>query len=56
MAASFSIAAIGVCQYAPVSDTLLRQIQDPLPLVEVDSKNKYFVKKIDNVKYNKQKC
>ena len=40
---------------APILDALLRQIQDPPPLVEVDSKNKYFVKRINNIKYNKRK-
>ena len=38
---------------APVSDALPRQIQDPPPSVEVDNKNKYFVKRIDNIKYDK---
>jgi hypothetical protein len=41
---------------APVLDTLLRQIQDPPLLVEVDSKDKYFIKRIDDIKYDKQKC
>ena len=40
---------------APVLDALSRQIQDPPPLVKVDSENKYFIKKINNIKYNKQK-
>ena len=38
---------------APVLDTLLRQIQDPLPLVKVDGEDEYFIKRIDNIKYNK---
>ena len=29
------------------------QIQDPPPLVKVDNKNEYFIKRIDNIKYNK---
>ena len=40
---------------ALILDALFRQIQDPPPLVEVDSKDKYFIKKINNIKYNKQK-
>ena len=39
----------------PVLDALLKQIQDPPPLVKMDGKNKYFIKRIDNIKYNKQK-
>ena len=38
-----------------VLDALFRQIQDPPPLVKVDGENEYFIKKIDNIKYNKQK-
>ena len=38
---------------APVLDALFRQIQDPPLLVKVDSENKYFIKRIDNIKYNK---
>jgi len=40
---------------APVLDALLRQIQDPPPLVEVDGKDEYLVKRVDNIKYDKQK-
>ena len=40
---------------APVSDALFKQIQDPLPPVKVDNKNEYFIKKINNIKYNKWK-
>ena len=40
---------------APVLDALPGQIQDPPPLVKVDGKNKYFIKRIDNIKYNKRK-
>jgi len=36
-----------------ILNALPKQIQDPSLLVEMDSKNKYFVKKIDNIKYNK---
>ena len=44
-----------LCPTTPVSDTLPRQIQDPPLPVKVDSKDKYFVKRIDNIKYNKWK-
>ena len=37
----------------PILDALPKQIQDPLPPVKVDGKNKYFIKKINNIKYNK---
>ena len=40
---------------APVSDALPRQIQDPPPPVKVDGKDKYFIKRINNIKYNKWK-
>ena len=40
---------------APILDTLPKQIQDPPPLVKVDSENKYFIKRINDIKYNKQK-
>ena len=40
---------------APILDALLRQIQDPPLPVKVDSKDKYFIKRINNIKYNKQK-
>ena len=40
---------------APVLDTLPRQIQDPPPLVKMNGKNEYFIKKINNIKYNKRK-
>ena len=40
---------------APVLDALPRQIQDPPPLVEVDGKDKYFIKRIDNIKYDRRK-
>ena len=39
----------------PVLDALPRQIQDPPPLVKVDSENKYFIKRINNIKYDKWK-
>ena len=39
----------------PALDALPGQIQDPPPPVKVDSENKYFIKRIDNIKYNKQK-
>ena len=37
----------------PILDTLLKQIQDPPPLVKVDGEDKYFIKRINNIKYNK---
>ena len=40
---------------APVLDALPRQIQDPPLPVEVDSKDEYFIKRINDIKYNKQK-
>ena len=40
---------------APMSNALPEQIQDPPPSVKVDNKNKYFVERIDNIKYNKRK-
>ena len=44
-----------LCPAAPVLDALPGQIQDPPPLVKVDGKDKYFIKRIDNIKYNKRK-
>jgi hypothetical protein len=38
-----------------ILDALLRQIQDPPPLVKVDGKDEYFIKRINNIKYNKRK-
>ena len=40
---------------APILDALFKQIQDPPLLVKMDGKDKYFIKKINNIKYNKQK-
>ena len=40
---------------ALVLDALPGQIQDPPPPVKMDSEDKYFIKKINNIKYNKQK-
>ena len=40
---------------APVLDALPGQIQDPPPPVKIDGENKYFIKRINNIKYNKQK-
>ena len=40
---------------APVLDALPRQIQDPPLLVKIDGKDKYFIKRINNIKYNKWK-
>ena len=38
---------------APILDALPKQIQDPPLLVKVDGKDKYFIKRINNIKYNK---
>ena len=40
---------------APILDALPRQIQDPPLLVKVNSKDKYFIKRVNDIKYNKQK-
>ena len=40
---------------APLSDALPEQIQNPPPPVKVDGEDEYFIKKIDDIKYNKQK-
>ena len=40
---------------APVLDALLKQIQDPPLPVKVDSEDKYFIKRINNIRYNKWK-
>ena len=40
---------------APALDALPRQIQDPPLLIKVDSKDKYFIKRINNINYNKRK-
>ena len=44
-----------LCPTTPILDALPKQIQNPPPLVKVDGKNKYFIKRINNIKYNKQK-
>ena len=41
---------------ATALNALPRQIQDPPPPVEVDNKDKYFVKRVNNIKHNKWKC
>ena len=38
---------------APILDTLLKYIYNPPPLIKVDSDNNYFIKRINNIKYNK---
>ena len=38
-----------------VLDALPRQIQDPPLLVKVDGEDEYFIKRIDDIKYNKWK-
>ena len=43
------------CLTAPILNALLKQIQDPPLLVKMDGKDKYFIKKINNIKYNKRK-
>ena len=43
-----------LCFAAPVLDALPRQIQDPRPPVKVDSEDEYFIKKINNIKYDKR--
>ena len=40
---------------APVLNALLRQIQNPPPPIKVDGEDEYFIKKINNIKYNKRK-
>ena len=45
-----------LCPITFILNTLLKQIQDPPPLVKVDGEDEYFIKRIDNIKYNKQKC
>ena len=42
-----------LCPTAPILDVLPGQIQDPPPLVEVDGKDKYFIERINDIKYNK---
>ena len=39
----------------PVLDALFRQIQDPPLPVKIDSEDKDFIKRINNIKYNKRK-
>jgi len=36
-----------------ILNVLFKQIQTPPPLIKVNSKNEYFIKKINNIKYNK---
>jgi len=40
---------------ALILDALPGQIQDPPPLVKVDGEDKYLVKRVNDIKYNKQK-
>jgi hypothetical protein len=42
-----------LCPAALVLDALLKQIQDPSPPIKVDSEDKYFIKRIDDIKYDK---
>ena len=37
----------------PILDALPGQIQDPPPLVKMDSEDEYFIKRINNIKYDK---
>jgi hypothetical protein len=39
----------------PVLNALPRQIQDPPPPVKVDGEDEYFIKRINDIKYNKRK-
>jgi len=39
----------------PILDALPRQIQDPPPLVKVDNKDKYLIKRVNDIKYDKRK-
>ena len=41
---------------APVLNALPRQIQDPPPLIKVDGEDEYFIKRINDIKYDKWKC
>ena len=45
-----------LCPAAPILNALPRQIQDPPPPIEVDGEDEYFIKRINNIKYNKRKC
>jgi len=38
---------------APILDALPRQIQDPPLPVKVDGEDKYLVKRVNDIKYNK---
>ena len=40
---------------ASILDALPGQIWDSPPLVKVDGKDEYFIKRINNIKYNKWK-
>jgi len=40
---------------APILDALPGQIQDPPPPVEVDGEDKYLVKRVNDIKYDKRK-
>ena len=44
-----------LCPATPILDALLRQIQDPPPPVKMDGEDEYFIKKIDDIKYDKWK-
>ena len=44
-----------LCPTAPILDALPGQIQDPPPPVKVDGEDKYLVKRVNNIKYNKRK-
>ena len=44
-----------LCPTALVLDALPRQIQDPPPPVKVDGEDEYFIKKINDIKYDKWK-
>ena len=44
-----------LCPAAFVLDALPGQIQDPPPPVKVDGEDKYFIERIDDIKYDKWK-
>ena len=43
------------CPTTFILNALLRQIQNPPLPVKIDNEDEYFIKKINNIKYNKRK-